>query len=338
MLASTARTIMRSPKEVCAILLAGLALAVVPQASTASTPLVQLGPVVVANGTAVVSGTVGSQATGVTLNVNGQPLGVDAAGHFAATVVLNGASSLELALTSPGGSEQTKYTIPLTGTLLGPGGIIPAGVLDAIEQAGVSLLKPVGGGNEPFTIAGSVLDRSKLAGLTVNGIDVLGALAPDGTFAVQVPATTKAITLTASDARGVSQTTLSQTPLSQTAVPQTPVTAPTVSAANAVGVRIVRIRYVKTGVLRTHRVRMILIVKDTRGLLIQGAKIVVRATKAHRLAKRPRATLTSKRGGATVTLRLRRSAFGKRLATITVAKTPTAKTRRTTAINVPRLR
>src|SRR5439155_25800990 len=137
---ATARRRIDSPRELFALFAIALALVLVPRATPASTPLLALGPITVANGTAVLAGTVGSQAAGVTLTVNGQTLGVDANGHFAGTVDLAGASSLELALTSPGGDEQTTYTIPLTGSLPTLGGVIPGDVLSSLDQAGVTLL------------------------------------------------------------------------------------------------------------------------------------------------------------------------------------------------------
>ena len=324
---STVRRRIDSPGEFLALFATALALAVVPQATTASTPLLALGPITVANGTAVLVGTVGSQATGATLTVNGQPLGVDASGHFAGTVSLAGASSLELALTSPGGDEQTTFTIPLAGSLSTLGGVIPGEVLSSLDQAGVTLLKPItGGGDQPFSVAGSILDQGQLAGLTVNGTDVLGTLGEGGSFSVQVPGTTKTITIVATDTHGVSETVVTRTPL----------TASTVSAADAIGARITTIRYASKGVLRTHRMRMIVTVRDSRGLLIQGAKIIVRGTKAGRLARHPRTAISGKLGRATVTLRLRRAAFGNRLFTVTVARTPSAQAKKTTSVRIPR--
>lgn len=327
---STARRRIDSPKELLAILATTLALAVVPQATPASTPLLNLSPITIANGTAVIAGTLGSEAAGDTLTVNGQPLGVDATGHFAGTVDLNGAISLDLTLTSPAGDGQVQYTIPLTAAL--PGGIIPADVLAQLEQAGVTLLKPVAGADgEPLTVAGSVLDKSQLVTLTLNGTDILGALSSDGSFSLQVPGTTRTIVLKATDTHGVSET-------HTVAVTHTALRVTSVSAANAVGLRIVSVRYNKKGVLRTHRIRMVVTVKDTRGLLIQGAKISVQSTKAGRLVHSPQGTISGKKGRATFTLRLRKAAFGKRLVTITVAKTPRAKAKKTTSIRVPRAR
>jgi hypothetical protein len=330
---ATARRKIDSPRELFAlfaIALFAIALAfmlvLVPRATPASTPLLALGPITVANGTAVLAGTVGSQAAGDTLTVNGQPLGIDAGGHFAGTVNVGGASSVELALTSPGGDEQTAFTIPLMGSL---SEVIPGDVLSALDHAGVTLLGPItGGGDEPFTVSGSVLDRGQLAGLTLNGTDLLSTLGEGGSFRVQVPGTTKTITITATDTHGVSQTVVTRTPL----------TGSTVSAAEALGVRIATIRYVAKGVVRTHRMRMIVTVRDSRGLLIQGAKIIVRGTKAGRLTRHPRTAVSGKQGRATVFLSLRRAAFGKRLFTVTVASTPSAKAKKTTSVRIPRSR
>jgi hypothetical protein len=303
-----------------------LTLAVVPQATPASTPLLALGPITVAHGTATLAGTVGSEASGETLTVNGRPLAIDASGHFAGTVSVAGSTSLELALTSPGGDERTTFTIPLTGSLLTAGGLIPGNVLASLEQAAVTLKSITGGGVEPFTVAGSVLDRGQLAGLTVNGTDVLGTLGQGGSFTTQLPGTTKTVTLTATDRHGVMQTVVARTPF-----------AATVAAANAVGIRIAGLRYATKGVLRTHRARLIVTVADNRGLLIRGARIVVRGTKPGRLVRHPRTTFSGMRGRATVTLPLRRRAFGTRLVTITVARTPTATTKKRASVRIPRL-
>jgi hypothetical protein len=321
--AATART-----RSLWALFALAIALAVVPYAAPASTPLLQLGPITVADGTAVLAGTVGSQAAGSTLTVNGQPLGVDASGAFAGTVDLNGADSIALALSDPAGDQQTVLTIPLT--LAGLGGVIPTGVLDSVQQAGVSLLKPlVGDDLTPLTVAGSVLDKSQLASLTANGEDLLGTLGSDGSFSFQVPGTTKVVTITATDTHGTSQTIV-------TGVAHKELTAGTTVAASAQGIRIVKVRFFKQNALRKHRVRMVVTVKDRRGLLIRGAKISVRSTKAGRLSHRPKQQLSGRKGRATFTLRLRRAALGKRLIVVTVAKTPKAKATKRSSVSLPR--
>jgi hypothetical protein len=96
------------------------------------------------------------------------------------------------------------------------------------------------------------------------------------------------------------------------------------------------VRYYKQAALRTHRLRMIVTLRDRRGLLVRGAKITVRSTKAGRLVRKPRTSLSGRKGQATFVLRLRAAAFGKRLVVVTLAKTPRAKVSRKTAVLVPR--
>jgi len=303
------------------ILPVGLALALVftLAARSSSAPPLQLGPIVVADGTATVNGNVGGYSSGETLTVNGQPIGLDSAGHFATTVNLSGASTLDFGLNGPAGNQSVEFKVPL-GTLVGSTGVIPPGVLDDLNQAGVSLLEPVTDGGS-LVVKGGVLDEGQLSSLTLNGQDVLSQLSTDHTFTVTVPGTTKTITLQAVDKQGNSETITEQE---------------SVSAARAIGVRIVKIRYLKGNVSRHHRLKMVITVKDRRGLLIRGARIIVSSTKAGRLARRPLATRTGVRGNATVGLRLRRAALGKRLAVVVVAKTPNAKGRKTSSVKLPR--
>jgi hypothetical protein len=296
-----------------------LALAFALAAKSSSAPPLQLGPIVVADGTATVNGSVGGYTSGETLTVNGQPVGLDAAGHFATTVSLSGASTLDFGLNGPEGNQSVGFKIPL-GTLVGSTGVIPPGVLDDFNQAGVSLLQPVTDGGS-LVVKGGVLDQGQLSSLTLNGKDVLGDLSTDHTFTVTVPGTTKTITLQAVDKQGNSETIQ---------------TRDSTSAADAIGVRIVKIRYLKGNVSRHHRLKMVITVKDRRGLLIRGARIAVSSTKAGRLTRHPRATSTGARGTATVGLRLRKGALGKRLALVVVARTPHAKARKTSSVRVPR--
>ena len=308
-----------------AALISMLVLVSVSGAST-STPLLKLGPIAIANHTATVTGTLASGSSNSTLTINGQPVGLDAAGAFAASVPLDGASSISLALKQGATAEQTTFEVPLTGTLLGSGGVIPAGVLDSLEQAGISLLAPTGTGNgDPLTASGGVLDHGNLSTLTLNGQDVLGTLGSGGTFPVQVPGTTKVITLSATDKNGNSETI------------QTPVTTPaTVSASQAVGVRFARIAFFTTNVRKTHRVRMIVTVRDLRGSLVKGATVSVRSTKSGRLVRAPKSALTGPKGSATILLPLRSVAFGRRLTVNTVARTPSAKVSRKNGVRIPR--
>jgi hypothetical protein len=327
---NVAAATIRGLNRACVIVALAVALAVVPYAVPASTPpLVQLGPIAVADGTAVLAGTLSPQAAGSTLTVNGHPLSVDASGAFAGSVDLNGSGSIALQLSDPVGG-QTVFTIPLT--LAGLGGVIPTGVLDSVQQAGVSLLGPIAGDDgSPLTLAGSVLDKTQLAGLTANGMDILGALGSDGSFSVQLPGTTKVVTLAATDTHGTTETIVSS-------VGHQTLSSSTTAAASAMGVRIVKVRFYKQNVRSRHFMRMVVTVKDRRGLLIRGAKLSVRSTRPGRLSQRPKMHLSGRKGRATFTLRLGKAAFGKRLVVVTLAKTPKAKATKRSAVVVPRAR
>lgn len=299
-------------------LLAALALSLVyvSAGSTASTPLLHLGPIAVANGTATLTGKLASDSSDTTLTINGQPVGLDVGGAFAASVPLNGAGTLSLALHEAGSQQQTTFEVPVSRAL------IPAGAFDSLEQAGVSLLAPTG--TSPLTVSGGVLDGGNLSTLTLNGKDVLGTLGEDGTFTVQVPGTTKVITLSATDKNRASE------------IIQTPVTAPaTVNAKDAVGVRFVRIAFYTKGVRRNHRVRMIVTVRDLRGSLVKGATVSVRSLKRGRLLRTPKTARTGPKGSATIVLPLSAVAFGRKLLVNTVAKTPSAKVSRKKGLRIP---
>jgi hypothetical protein len=312
------------------------AFALAPGARPVALPqLLNLGPVTVLNGTAAVAGTVGGSGAGEQILVNGQPLSLDAAGNFAGTVNLDGESSLDLTLTNSGG-QLVDFHVPLD--LSGPSGIIPAGVVDAVEQAGAALLEPAGGfvGGKPLAIAGSVADKGQLAALSVNGTDALGRLGPDQTFALQIPGTTKEVTLAATDKNGVSETTHYKVLDASTAI-STPL-GTSVAASSAVGLNIAKVRYVTKGVTRTKRLRMIVAVKDSRGYLVRGAKITIRSNAAGRLTRRTQAKASSKTGQAAFVLRVRQHTLGKRLVMVTVARTPTAKAAKTTSVRLAKAR
>jgi hypothetical protein len=323
----------RKVRLVCAI--GALALALVPGARPDSIPqLLTLGPVTVVNGTAVVSGTVGGAGAGSQLTVSGQPLGLDAAGNFSGVVSLEGASALDFSIGNSSG-KTVELSVPLA--LAGPGGIIPAGVVDAVEQAGATLLEPAGGfvGGQPLTVAGSVADKGQLGALAVNGTDVMRLLGPDQSFTVQVPGTSKEITLTATDKSGVSETTHYQVLGSSGAV--SPL-GPYVSASGAVGLKIAKVRYIAKGVARTRRFQMIVTVKDTRGLLVRGAKIKIRSKAAGRLTRRAQTKTSTNLGQAAFVLRAKPRFLGKRVVMVTVARTPTAKAAKTTSIRLAKAR
>jgi hypothetical protein len=294
-------------------------------------PVVTLGPTTIANGVASVSGTITAPAaSSAQLTVNGQPLGLNTGGTFAGVVNLNGQSALTLTVTNPATGEVSTISVPLTSNLIGPGGVISPSVLSAIEAAAASLTKPIGGflsvGGQPISVSGGVGNRDQLAGLTVNGVDAMSALKPDGTFAVPIPGTSKEVTVLMTDRQGVSLET------------RYPVVSATyVTATNAVGVRIASVRFYAKRVKATKRVRVLVTVKDKRGLLVRGAKVNVRSTRASWVRGSAKVRSTNKKGQVQFFVRLRPKAFGKRFVIVTTAKTPKAKASKRSSVRLPRL-
>jgi hypothetical protein len=303
-------------------------------------PAVVLGPMTVANGTATVSGSFGAPSSGAHFTVNGQPLAVDAAGSFSGAVNLNGHRSLTFSLRNSATGEVTAVNIPLTSNIVGPGGVIVPGVLDLLRKAVVAILKPLTGfriqDELPLRIQGSVADRSSLAGLTVNGKDVLSLIDRDRVFSVILPGTTKEVTVTATDTQGVSQT--STAPVVHASSMFTTPVGSSVAATGALGVRIAKIRYITRNVRRTKRMRIVVTIKDRRGLLVRNAAVSVRSKYARRIVRNPRAKRTNKVGQAAFLLRARNRAFGKRLVMVTVARTPMAKATKASSVRIPKLK
>jgi hypothetical protein len=301
-------------------------------------PVIVLGPTSVANGIAIVSGTVGLPSSNAELTINGQPVAIEPTGHFAATLALNGQSKLSLSVKNLLADETATTEIPLTTNIVGIGGLLGPGVLSAIEHAGVTITKPIGGFRAldglPLQVGGSVLHRDELASLKVNDTDALGALDSAGAFSLQVPGTTRVLRISATDRQGVTQTTV--LPVAQISSPASPL-GPTVEASNAVGVRIAGIRYQLKNIRRTKRLQVTVTVKDRRGLLVQGAAVGVRSAKARWIARNPRAKRSNRLGRSSFVLTVRNRAFGKRLALRIVAKTPQASQRKASSVRLPRL-
>ena len=304
-------------------------------------PAVKLGPTIVLNGIATVNGTVnGLGPAGATLTINGQPVGVNANGTFASTLNLAGQSALAIEVANPATGEKSTVSIPLTTNVIGPGGLIPPEVLSAIERAAVSILEPIGGfkilDGKPISVEGSVGNKDELVSLKVNGVDALGAVNNLGSFSVPIPGTDKTVTVTTTDSRGVTTTTTY--PVAQGTTTPAAAAAPTVAAAKAVGLKVASVRYVTRSFRKTKRVQMIVTIKDSLGRLVRGATVQVRAAPAKGLRVKPRIKRTGKNGRVSFLLHPRARVFGKKLTTVTVAKTPTAKAQRKTSVRVPKLR
>jgi hypothetical protein len=333
------RAFIRQPKAVAVLLGCAVMLLTAAAATADTVQPITLGPIVVANGTVTATASGTDSLQNATVTVNGQPASVQADGTIVANVDLTGQSTLTIAATDPATGTTTTTTIPVS--LIGPGGVIPASVLDDLKNAGVTVDVPPGGfvtlPGTPLQVSGSVADKGTLAGLTVNGTDVMSLLKPDGTFTVTVPGTDKTVTVTATGKDGAAETSgFSITPLSQTTASTT-----SVAAAAANGVRIAKVVYSTKGVRAHKRIRVTLTVKDKRGLLIRGAKVGIRAAKYQHLlvVHAPAAKHTNKAGKVTFTLRLRAAKFthARKLHTVATAATPSAKTSRGTLVRLPRL-
>jgi hypothetical protein len=298
-------------------------------------PMIKLGPTVVVNGIATVSGTVTAlQPSSVHLTVNSHPLGVSAAGAFAGTVDLNGESNLSLTLTNLNGEQVSTITIPLTTNLVGPGGVISPNALSGLEQAAVNLTEPLGGFvsnlGGPIIVTGSVGNPGQLLSLSINGTDVHATLGPGGNYAVPVPGSSKEVKVLMTDRQSVVLET--RYPVASAAA-----SPAYVSAENAVGLRIAAIRYSTKRIRSTKRLGIIVTVRDQRGLLVRGAKVSVRSTSPRRVANRTRVKTSGIKGKVTFTMRLRSKAFGKRFVVVASAKTPTAKAAKRKSVRLPRL-
>jgi hypothetical protein len=327
-----------------AALASALVLFIAPAAKPEpASPIVSLGPVSVANGTATLSGQLtGAPAATYQLHVNGQPLGLNADGTFAGTVNLAGQSLLTVTARNPLSGETVTTQIPLTTNVVGPDGLIPGTILDALRRAGISLTVPEGGfvslDGGPIRVAGSVADRDQLAGLSVNGKDVLKTLGSDGSFAQILPGTSREVSVTATDKQGVTQTTaFGVTPMSSVI---NTAAGPSVAAAGADGVRIAKIRYLTKTARAKKRFRMIVTVKDRQNRLVRNAIVRVRPSNFQVRKKfvvgKQRTKRSSKTGQANFLVLVRKHALGKRVFLVTVAQTPKAKAQKTTSVRLPK--
>jgi hypothetical protein len=302
---------------------------------------ITLGPISVSGTTAVVTGTVGGEPDAtVSLDVNGRPVGIDAAGHFAAAVDLDHTSVVVLTLAGPHG-QVTVLRIPVT--LLGHGA---DHILGDLEAAGIVLVVPPDGfrmvDGAPPHVTGRVLDRSKLLSLTINGQEILGLTGPSGFFSLLLPgeSSSQQVTVFATDHQGVSESTTY--PLTQlTSVIRTS-SGTSVSAAGARGVVIAKIRFDRRRLLTYRRLGVTVKVKDRRGYVIRGAALRLRGMPAKYLATGgARVGFTNRVGIERFVYRLQKRAFTDhlpRMLTLRVrAGTPTASVAKIVRVRLPML-
>ena len=186
-------------------------------------------------------------------------------------------------------------------------------VLASLGQAVAEITKPLGGFNIqdqlPLTLAGSLLNAGQLAGLTVNGIDVLGLVGPDGSFVIPIPGTSREVTIVMTDKQGVTNTTTYPITHNSTII-QTPL-GPSVSAAGALGVRITSVRYFTKIVRSKKQFRVLVTVKDNRGYLIRNATVTLKSQRPRLTVGKTRTKVSNKVGQVNFIMKVRPRALGK---------------------------
>jgi hypothetical protein len=220
-------------------------------------PAVTLGPITVSDGVATLSGSLGPGGTAAAeVTVNGQRAGVDTSGAFQAVVNLGGASQIVFSAKNPTNGERYTITIPLG--LAGPDGVI-SDPLALLRQAGISVTVPPGGftalDGQPLTVLGRVLNPDALSSFAVNGREILGAIAPSGAFSETTSSSSREVSVSATDTRGVAQT--STFPVAQVSSVIQTAAGKTVSAVGARGLRISGVRYLTKGIAKTRRLQMV---------------------------------------------------------------------------------
>jgi hypothetical protein len=295
--------------------------------------------IVIEDGVAFVSGVVDD--TTADLEINGVPIDIDQTGDFLANVDLVG-NELVLELVEAS-TESTEIRIPVD-VLVANGS---EGVLNDLLGAGIEINAPIDGfevvDNQMPVVVGQVLDASNLSVLEVNGTDVLSHLDANGWFSIFSPrysssGGTHYVVITAVDRRGVTQTNRYATRTVSSAIRTRAGTS--VSAAGAQGIRIAKVRLDAKSLKKNRRLGVLVTVKDTRGFLIRGASLRLRAMPAGALATGAvRAGFTNSLGQARFTYRLRAGMLAaklpKFLTVATQASTPAARTTLQVRLRLP---
>jgi hypothetical protein len=299
------------------LVLAGLAacLAVAAPAARAADPLVSFGPVTVADGTARLSGNVSmSPALVADLMLNGKPVGVGSDGRFTANVDLHGKTAVAVSYTNPLTGQVTSLSVPIA------------------DLAGLNLPQlpnTLDGG--PVSFGGQILNRDQLAGLTVNGVDALSLVGPDGLLSIPLMEGVREVTTVLTDTHGnVTTSTFRVLELFTTPA------GTAISARTASGIRFSSMLFFKKGAQRTHRLKLKVVVRDQNGYLVRGLKVTVKSVPGGKLRAGKYALKTGKAGRATFLVKPKARALGKKLTMKATAATALSKAQRTKSTTLPR--
>jgi hypothetical protein len=298
-----------------------------------SASLIELDAVSVENGVAVVSGTIDTHG----LEVEGVPIVVDASGRFTAVVDLAGDDAAVSVSYVGESGEDILLRIPLA--LLGNGRSTD-GLLDNLFGSGITIEIPPDGfqvvDERMPVVKGRVLERDRLASLTVNGREVLSLLRPGNTFSVLAPShSSRTVAVTATDTSGVSQTSTFRT-ISAIGTR----TATSVSAASAHGIRIAKLRVDRSELPTKGLVGVVATVEDRRGLVIHDAAVRLTGNPARLVKNGPvRAGFTNRFGKIAFRIALEKAevaACEREFFVLTVrAKTPRAAATKRALLRLP---
>ncbi len=165
-------------------------------------------------GTAAVSATASakanvSAAANVKLSVNDQPVAIDDHGGFKATVAVGAQPAVRIQAASLVTGEVFVTTIPVAAI---PSGGSPVDALATLNAAGLTLLLPADGltcfDGRPTQLTLNVANASLLAGLTIDGVNVLGTTR--GSSSSSSASKTKAKTKTRAKAKTTTKVTWMQ--------------------------------------------------------------------------------------------------------------------------------
>ena len=116
-------------------------------------------------------------------------------------------------------------------------------------------------------------------------------------------------------------------------------TATTVAAGNAVGLRITAVRKLMKNVNVRRNFRLLVTLRDTRGLLVRGAIVSVgRVPGSRATVSGLHAGYSNKHGVAAILVPVTKRMFGKRLFLKIAARTPKARAVALRSVSLPRLR
>ncbi len=267
-------------------------------------PALTLGSITIEDGTVFVEGAVDD--VNALLEVNGVPVDIDDAGNFLTVVSLDG-NAIVLELAEDLG-ETTTIRIPIAALNENGGN----GILNDLLDAGTAIEVPVNGfevvdSNGPI-VSGNVVNADLLDSMTINGVNVLSNLGPNGGFSIVLPwgsstPPSQHVTVVVVDRHGVSQTTRFRTTKISSVIRTR--AGMSVSAAGARGVVIAKINFDKRTMKWNRRLGVSVTVKDRQGHLVRGAALRLTGAPARFLATGSiRSGFTNRLGQATFTYRL----------------------------------